>query len=91
MFEAFKRGHVTKRQAVERYLIGSSVTNITTAPGVQKTVPHGLGRVPEAVFLQGIDEECYLSGDTAAAGFDATNIYVKSKGGAVVFTAWVLG
>lgn len=76
-------------------LIGKKITGTTSASADTETShAHGLGKVPTRVFIQGVDEAVYLSGDTAAAGFDATNIYVKVASavvGGVPFTAWVQG
>jgi hypothetical protein len=65
-------------------------------PGTETTHAHGLGRVPVGVLFFDadgslfVDEGVYLGADAEAAGWDATNIYVKATAVSDTFVAWVI-
>jgi hypothetical protein len=65
-------------------------------PGTEVAVAHGLDYIPTIAILQAsntafyVDVGLYLSNDTAATGFNATNIYVKSTAVSAPFVAWVI-
>jgi hypothetical protein len=62
--------------------------------GATNAVPHGLPRAPKRVWFTAVGDganapNCSLDSATAAAGFDATNIYIFTPAGVTAVLAHV--
>lgn len=89
-----KRGKAGQPEVGERH--NANWRRITgtahMTPGTEASVAHNAGHVPFQVVVEppAVDRGDYLSADTAATGFDGTNVYFKSTDASVTVAIWVL-